>query len=171
MKQAKPNLLRLIFLTIGVMLLTWINLWSSIVAMPICEAVPLLKCIPLGTSGIEISFRTASSAIAQTSLIPAPSVQDEQPINLLTTDTTILPDEVKTAVFNDAVKRTSRTVSQMQIVKAQPQQWSDGCLGLGKPEEICIQAIAPGWQVTVTDSIRNWIYRTDETGNIVRLEQ
>ena len=151
MKLAKPNLLRLIFFTIGAIakrtlwvilsIFIWINLWSC------------------------------SGAIAQTSLIPAPSVQDEQPINLLTTDTTILPNEVKTAVLNDAVKRTSRTVSQMQIVKAQPQQWSDGCLGLGKPEEICIQAIAPGWQVIVTDGLRNWIYRTDETGNIVRLEQ
>ena len=151
MKQAKFNLLRLIILTVGAIakrtlwlilsIFIWINLWSY------------------------------SEAIAQTSLIPAPSIQDEQPINLLTTDTTILPDEIKTAVLNDAVKRTSKTVSEMQIVKAQPQQWSDGCLGLGKPEEICIQAIAPGWQVIVTDSIRNWIYRTDETGSIVRLEQ
>lgn len=141
MKLAKPNLLRLIFFTIGAILLTWINLWNSTVA------------------------------IAQTSLIPAPSVQEEQPINLLTGETTTLPDEVKTAVVNDAVKRTSKTVSAMRIVKASPQQWSDGCLGLGKPEEICIQAIAPGWQVIVTDSIRNWIYRTDKTGSIVRLEQ
>ena len=141
MKQVKPDLLRLIILTIGAILLTWINLWSSTVA------------------------------IAQTSLLPAPSVQDEQPINLLTSDTTTLPDEVKTAVVNDAVKRTSKTVSEMQIVKASPQQWSDGCLGLGRPEEICIQAIAPGWQVIVTDGIRKWIYRTDSTGNIVRLEQ
>ncbi|MEL7078303.1 MAG: hypothetical protein AAGM46_20585 [Cyanobacteria bacterium J06582_2] len=139
MKQVKPNLLRLIILTIGAILLTWINLWSSTVA------------------------------IAQTSLIPAPSVQEEQP-TLLTGETTTLPDEVKTAVVNDAVKRTSKTVSAMRIVKASPQQWSDGCLGLGKPEEICIQAITPGWQVIVTDGIRNWIYRTVETG-VVRLEQ
>ncbi len=141
MKQIKPNLLPLIILTAGAIAFIWIKPWSL------------------------------TSAIAQTSLIPAPNLQDEQPINLLTADTTTLPDDVKTAVLNDAVKRTSKTISAMQIVKAQPQQWSDGCLGLGRPEEICTQAITSGWQVIVSDGIRNWIYRTDETGSIVRLEE
>ena len=81
-----------------------------------------------------------------------------------------LPAEVKTAVINDAVKRTSKPVSAMKITEARSQQWSDGCLGLAKADEICTQAITPGYQVTVTDGINNWTYRTDSTGNAVRLE-
>ena len=81
-----------------------------------------------------------------------------------------LPTEVKAAVINDAVKRTTKTVSAMKIVEARSQQWSDGCLGLAKADEICTQAITPGYRITVTDSINNWTYRTDTTGNTVRLE-
>lgn len=81
-----------------------------------------------------------------------------------------MPPEVKSAVLNDAVRRTSKTISALKITEARSQQWSDGCLGLAKPDEICTQAIVPGWQIVVTDGLRNWTYRTDEMGNTVRLE-
>lgn len=108
--------------------------------------------------------------LAQTSLIPAPSLQSEQPAELVTSDIDTLPPAVKTAVINDAVKRTSKTVSAMKILEVVPQEWSDGCLGLGKPEEICTQVITPGYQVVVTDGLKNWTYRTDDVGNLIRLE-
>ena len=110
----------------------------------------------------------SSSPVSSQGLIPAPSLQQEQP-ELLTSDT--LPPEVKTAVLNDAVKRTSKTVSALKIIEAKEQQWSDGCLGLASSDEICTQAITPGWQIVVTDGLRNWTYRTDNTGDAVRLEE
>ena len=109
-----------------------------------------------------------SSTVSSQSLIPAPSLQQEQP-ELLTSD--ILPPEVKTAVLNDAVKRTSKTVSALKIIEAKQQEWSDGCLGLASSDEICTQAITPGWQIVVTDGLRNWTYRTDNAGDAVRLEE
>ena len=57
----------------------------------------------------------------------------------------------------------------MKIIESRSQQWSDGCLGLGT-DEICTQAIVPGYRVVVTDGINNWTYRTDNTGNTVKLE-
>ena len=141
MNRARHNLLGLTLLTIGTVIFTWTILINS------------------------------STAIAQTSLIPAPSLQDEQPAELLTADKTTLPTEVQSAVLNDAVKRTSKTAAAFKVLEAEPQKWSDGCLGLGKPDEICTQAITPGWQVVVTDGLRNWTYRTDDTGDAVRLEQ
>lgn len=103
-----------------------------------------------------------SAGNAQTSTIAATPPES--------TSSDALPTEVKTAVVNDAVKRTSKTVSAIKITEARSQQWSDGCLGLAKADEICTQAITPGYQVKVTDGINNWIYRTDATGNAVRLE-
>jgi len=141
MKPIHYNLLRLILLAIGVVLITWSN--------------PLY----------------ARRGTAQTSLIPAPSLQEEEPIELLISEVNTLPTEVKTAVINDAVKRTSKTVAALKILEAQLQEWSDGCLGLGKADEICTQAITPGYQVIVTDGLSNWTYRTDDLGNTVRLEQ
>ena len=109
-----------------------------------------------------------TSTVLSQSLIPAPSLQQEQP-ELLTSENT-LPPEVKSAVLNDAVKRTSKTVSALKIIEAKQQEWSDGCLGLGT-DEICTQAITPGWQIVVTDGLRNWTYRTDNVGDTVRLEE
>ena len=111
---------------------------------------------------------SSSIVLSQTSLIPAPSLQQEQP-ELLTSDT--LPPEVKSAVLNETVKQTSKTLSALKILEARQQEWSDGCLGLGKPDEICTQAITPGWQIVVTDGLRNWSYRTDNLGDTVRLEE
>ena len=109
-----------------------------------------------------------SIAEAQNALIPVPDVQ-QQPVELLTAEN--IPPEVKSAVFNDAVKRTSKTVSALKITEARSRSWSDGCLGLGQSDEICTQAIVPGWQITVTDGLKNWIYRTDEMGDTVKLEK
>lgn len=134
------------------------NLFSSILL--IISATILAWTNPLNSRMV----------IAQTSLVPAPSLQNEQP-RLLTSQTNTLPTEVQSAVLNDAVKRTSKTVAALKIIKAQSREWSDGCLGLGKPDQLCTQAIVPGWQVVVTDGLRNWTYRTDNTGNTVRLEQ
>ena len=112
---------------------------------------------------------SSSTVLSQTGLIPAPSLQ-QQP-ELLTSESSTLPPEVKTAVLNDAVKRTSKTVSALKIIEAKQQEWSDGCLGLASSEEICTQAITPGWQIVVTDGLRNWTYRTDNTGDSIRLEE
>ena len=106
-------------------------------------------------------------AKAQNGVIPVPKAE-QPPSELLTAEN--IPPEVKSAVFNDVLKRTSKTVSALKITEARSRSWSDGCLGLAKPEEICTQAIVPGWQITVTDGLENWIYRTDEMGNTIRLE-
>ncbi|MGF1587991.1 MAG: hypothetical protein ACFCU7_01870 [Pleurocapsa sp.] len=141
MNQAKPNLL------------------SSLLAILLIISATIFAWLNPVNSDL---------AIAQ-ALVPAPSLQSEPP-ELLTSENT-LPTEVKSAVLNDAVKRTSKTVADFKIIEAQSQEWSDGCLGLGTAEELCTQVITPGYQVVVTDGLRNWAYRTDQTGNTVRLEQ
>ena len=126
-----------------------------------------------------INLLTPKIAIAQTNSNPALNLQKSQPAEILTalgdepvtSKVTTLPAEVKSAVLNDAVKRTSKTISAMKILSVRQQQWSDGCLELGKANEICLQAITPGYQVVVTDGLRNWTYRTDDVGDAVRLEQ
>lgn len=116
---------------------------------------------------ISTFLLSSDIAIAMPNLMP----NLESPVEILTAETTTLPAEVKSAVLNDAVKRTSKTVSAMKILEVQAQQWSDGCLGLGKADEVCLQAITSGYRVVVTDGLQNWIYRTDEMGDAVRLEQ
>ncbi|MBD2327133.1 hypothetical protein [Alkalinema sp. FACHB-956] len=79
-----------------------------------------------------------------------------------------LPNEVISAIQTDLQQRFG--VEKIQVVSYSEQQWPDGCLGLAKMEP-CTLATVLGWQVTVSHGTeQNWVYRTDRTGNIVRLE-
>lgn len=104
-------------------------------------------------------------------LVPAPSLQAEQPEEQMSSESATLPVSIQTAVLEAAARRTSRTVAEFSVVNAQRRNWSDGCLGISQPDELCTQAITPGWQVIVTDGQRNWVYRTDVLGDRVKLAE
>ncbi len=132
----------------------------------LCTTLLTLAAIALlGNNPISLE-----RAIAESSLVPAPSLQREA-TEILTATETNLPPQIQTAVLEAAASRTSRPVATLKIVEAQPRNWSDGCLGLAKPDELCTQVITPGWQVVVTDGLRNWTYRTNELGNVIKLEK
>jgi hypothetical protein len=61
-------------------------------------------------------------------------------------------------------------VQNVNILSVSEQNWPDGCLGLPRGKEACTMAIVPGWRITVSDRMQSWTYRTDLTGNILRLE-
>jgi hypothetical protein len=61
-------------------------------------------------------------------------------------------------------------VQNMTVIQMSEQQWPDGCLGLPRGKESCTTAIVPGWRVEVTDQSQIWVYRSDRTGQILRLE-
>jgi len=60
--------------------------------------------------------------------------------------------------------------SGISFVEAEAAEWTDGCLGLGGPAESCLQALTPGYRVTLEAGGESYILRTDETGQQVRLE-
>jgi hypothetical protein len=107
---------------------------------------------------------TPRSAIAQPAIIPGmpPVVTPVVPISL--------PEMTAAAVKQSASQSFGVSIGQLQVTRASQQMWPDGCLGLGAPGVACTQNIVPGWQVTVTDGIQTWMYRTDATGKIVKLE-
>ncbi len=61
-------------------------------------------------------------------------------------------------------------VQKVAVTSISEQNWPDGCLGLPRGKEACTMAIVPGWRVQVTDQLQTWVYRTDRTGKILRLE-
>lgn len=147
MNQIKPNLLYVSLLFLGTFFL--------ISSFYVDEAITAVPAPP----------------IAQIELVPAPSLQNESPIKNMSSNNPTLPPEVQSAVFEDTVNRTSKTADALRVVEAEPHNWTDGCLGLAKPEEICTQAIVPGWRVIVSDGLREWSYRTDDSGSLVKLEE
>jgi hypothetical protein len=80
-----------------------------------------------------------------------------------------LPAAVEAAIFQDIASRQQVPIESLKVTAAQAKSWPDGCLGLGRPAEICTFAIVEGWEVTVSQGDNQWLYRSDSEGLSVRL--
>ena len=81
-----------------------------------------------------------------------------------------LPESIKVAVLRDISKRTGAKTSTLRIVQAKKQTWSNGCLGL-QSQNICTQAVVPGWQVVAANQQQMWVYRTNQSGTLAKLDE
>ncbi len=62
-------------------------------------------------------------------------------------------------------------ISEIQVLVAnvQPMQWPDACMGISLTGINCKPSPVPGYQITLTANGQNYIYHTDQAGNIVVL--
>lgn len=70
--------------------------------------------------------------------------------------------------FQRVSKRSGVAVEDLQLQRYSRETWSDGCLGLGKPVELCMMGLVEGWQIEIVDGQRSWFFRTDLSGERVR---
>jgi hypothetical protein len=80
-----------------------------------------------------------------------------------------LPQASVIRAIREAVKQQFG-IQNVNVVSFSEQNWPDGCLGLPRGKEGCTTAIVPGWRIIVSDRMQSWSYRSDRTGNILRLE-
>jgi hypothetical protein len=71
-----------------------------------------------------------------------------------------LPHAVKLARA-DAAKRKHVTVGEVRVVKVTARTWPDGCLGLGRRDEMCAQLVTRGYRATFSVRGKRVVYRTD----------
>lgn len=71
---------------------------------------------------------------------------------------------------SEFARLTDAEVSDVELLSLSARQWPDTCLGLGEPDEVCGQAVTPGYEITVaiSGSSGAGVYRTD-AGTIARL--
>ncbi|MCG6136917.1 MAG: S-layer homology domain-containing protein [Nostoc sp. LLA-1] len=81
-----------------------------------------------------------------------------------------LPESIKVAVFRDISQRTGSQISMLRVVQTRRQIWTNGCLNL-PVEGSCTQAMVKGWQVLVANQQQVWVYRTNESGTVAKLDQ
>ncbi len=93
-------------------------------------------------------------------IAPVPSLAQRRP----------LPRLVKRSVRLDAARRSGQNLEAQQVTDYKAEVWPNGCLGLGDIEEVCSQSLVSGWRVTVTNDTQTWVYRSNASGRIVRLE-
>lgn len=82
-----------------------------------------------------------------------------------------LPRPVANAVLQDLARRQEISATELQIIDYTQQTWRNGCLELAQPDEICTQALVPGWRIVVSNGKTNWIYHTNQTGSVLRLNE
>ncbi|MEH2234450.1 MAG: hypothetical protein V7K71_33310 [Nostoc sp.] len=80
-----------------------------------------------------------------------------------------LPRLVANAVLRDLARRQGIFTRQLQIIDYNQQTWRNGCLELPQADEICTQALIPGWRVVVSNGKKNWVYHTNNNGRSLRL--
>ncbi|NJM99398.1 MAG: hypothetical protein HC800_21690 [Phormidesmis sp. RL_2_1] len=73
-------------------------------------------------------------------------------------------------VRRDLASRLNVPAQTLQIVETTPEIWPDQCLGLARPYERCQTGEVNGWQVVVASPQQMWIYRSDRTGQRLKLE-
>lgn len=81
-----------------------------------------------------------------------------------------LPNVVANAVLQAASQRTGLPISQLKIIKS-VQVSTDGCLSLPRPGEICTKIAMMAWEVTVAAKQQTLVYRSDNGGVQVRLNE
>lgn len=80
-----------------------------------------------------------------------------------------LPPVVSQAVLADLASTQGIDIKELKIIDYRQKTWSNGCLDLAQPNEMCTQALVPGWRVVVAHHQQNWIYHTNSNGRSLRL--
>ncbi|MEA5582456.1 hypothetical protein VB620_14040 [Nodularia harveyana UHCC-0300] len=82
-----------------------------------------------------------------------------------------LPLLVANAVRRDVFIREGFSPQRLTIVEYSQETWNDGCLELAQPDEVCTQALVPGWRVVVSNGEKTWVYHTNSNGRLIRLAE
>jgi len=81
-----------------------------------------------------------------------------------------LPPDVALNVQNQISQTLGVAVENIQITKVEQKDWPNACLGLPEGDEVCAEAITPGWLLTFNVDGQEYKYRVDKTGTVIRQE-
>lgn len=131
-------------------------------------ALVLTTILPLG---VGITFLVANAVYLNLSgTVKVPNNKHHKAIATQPLQDVNLPNSVVQAVLQDASRRSNVPSQELNIVRAQQRDWPDGCLGLALSGIFCSQAVVSGWQVTVNAEQQSFVYRTDNSGYLIKLE-
>jgi hypothetical protein len=112
-----------------------------------------------------------TAACAQPSGIKTlPSSASSEPLPVVAPSPSQTPDAVVANLKQTLSQQVGIPATELNLAEATATTWPNGCLGLAKPDELCSQMMIRGWRVVLTQGDRRWVYRTDSTGRVKRLE-
>ena len=74
------------------------------------------------------------------------------------------------AAIGAASASTGALPQEVQVLSYEFQEWPNSCLGLPGPDEMCAEAVVPGWLVRLSAGGAQITFRVDEVGAELRQE-
>ncbi len=85
------------------------------------------------------------------------------------------PDEATSkaveAVRSLLAAKLNVDAASLQLVSAEPIDWTDACLGIPEEGETCAQVVTPGYRITFSSGDQVYTYHTDLPATLIRLEK
>lgn len=75
------------------------------------------------------------------------------------------------AAIEDLALKLGISESEIEVLSFEEINWADACLGLGRPDEACLQVITPGFLIKLMAMNTEYEYHTDQTGRNLRLAE
>ena len=130
-------------------------------------------------AGVVTFANSSAQALPEKSSTPENKVATAQPFKSLMVkddqktdeETKSLPEAISRAIFKDVSDKNRLQASQLRIIQVERQTWTDGCLGLTGGDAVCTQSLMPGWRVVVANGEQRWVYRTNQVGSLVKLDE
>jgi hypothetical protein len=82
----------------------------------------------------------------------------------------VLPPDVALNVQNYISETMNVPPENIEIKNVEQKDWPNACLGLPEGDEVCAEAITPGWLLTFNVNDQEYKYRVDQTGTVIRQE-
>ncbi|MBD2101847.1 hypothetical protein [Leptolyngbya sp. FACHB-261] len=124
---------------------------------------PLRAAVLLATLSLGMGLVLPQAVLATPHSLPVLELTQAQP-------DPALPPALLRRVQQDLSNRVGIPATQLRVIAASRQTWTDGCLGLGTLEQLCLQALVEGWRITLSDGRQAWTYRTNADGQVLQLE-
>jgi len=95
---------------------------------------------------------------------------------VIETPTSTAPVMVENALVSERVAKVLAgglgiSSDLVSVVSITEKEWSDGCLGLGKADEMCAQALVSGYEAKLSAQGVTYTYRTDKAVNIIKIDR
>jgi hypothetical protein len=134
-------------------------------ALPPANALQVKS--PTQADNFELASQASGSQMTKDDKKPGDDRNQEKDDD----DMKSLPESVSDAIFKDVSRKTGMDASKLRIVKVERETWSDGCLGLGGSNSLCTQSTVPGWRVIAASGAQQWVYRCNQSGSMVKLDE
>lgn len=127
------------------------------------------SCLAAITPGYAITFNVGGESYVVRTDLEGNAVRVEAAAEQAPGESEGDAPEAALAALEQLALEAGVSAEEIEIVTWSAEEWSDSCLGLGGPEESCLQAITPGYLVLLRAGEKEFSVRTDASGDVVRI--